>query len=267
MNMAFRTHLRHIPFPLKGKDDLIRQMYQDGFSAYKIADSLKASSKSIYYHLKKQGISRNKYRGRSLEPIKSELIEAYQKGIPVTNLAKQYGCSFQTIISLLQKEGIPKRSPKLVLENRKPKIGRLMRQTALIKQLYEQGLSYQNIATKVNSRAENIGSFVRARGWSRTRIIRKNSFASQTNLILKLYKEEHLSAPKIAQEIGCHQVTVLKILKQNGINCRSYMESQIKKLYEAGLTYKEIGNQLGRSESGICRFIKTRGWKKFSEVQ
>jgi len=250
------------PFVLKGKETEICQMYKAGLNTYEIAKNMGVTSKSIYNVLINQGIPRRNYRGYKLESVKKELIALYNQGIPVTTLAKKYGCSSSTITFLLKKEKVPVRPRSLALANRKPKVGRLMRQEAVIKKLYDQGLSYADIGKQVGTRLEHIGHFARARGWTRPRAIHKNSFIPQTNLILKLFTEEHLNALKIAEKIGCGQITVLKILKQNGIVCRDYVESNIKKLYDQGLSYEEIGKRLGRTRSGICRFVQSRGWTR-----
>lgn len=253
---------KHTPFVLCGKEEQVCRMYQRGFNAYEIANKFRVSSKSIYRCLEKQGIPRKRYRGYCLKPVKKDLVKLYQKGIPLASLAKKFDCCYETIISFLKNEGVPKRPTDSILAHKKPKIGRLMRQESFIEELYRKGLSYEDIGKKVGARSENICHFVRERGWTRARAIHKNSFIPQTDLILKLYKKEHLSASKIAQKIGCDSTTVRRILKSNGITARDYLEANIKKLYDQGLSYKEIGERLGKDITGICHFVKSRGWTR-----
>lgn len=255
---------KHSPFMLRGKENDACQMYQKGLDAYEIANGV--TSKSIYRCLEKQGIPRRKYRGRSLEAIKGQLIGLYKSGISITSLAQRFHCSGPTITSLLEKENVPECPHSLKVTHRKPKEGRLMRQIKTIEQLYRQDLSYNEIGGKVGTHESCIAHFVGERGWKRPRVFHKNSLIPQTDMILKLYTQDHLSASKIAQKIGCDSTTILRILGNNGIKCRNYLESTIKEFYDMGLTYKEIGERLGRCESAICHFVKSRGWYRHEGV-
>lgn len=211
---------KHTPFVLRGKESLICKIYQKGFNAYKIADKLGVTSKSIYNCLEKQGVPRNKYREHRLEPVKEKLIQLYQKGVPVTFLAKKYHCCEQTITFLLKKEGIPKCSKSMI--HKKPKIGRLMRQESFIKELYDKGFSYAEIAKKVETRPENICHFVKDRGWTRP-VKRKAAYQSKARipenrkLIVNLYTQNQLNVVNISRQSGFNYPLIKKILTQEGV--------------------------------------------------
>jgi DNA-directed RNA polymerase specialized sigma24 family protein len=131
--------------------------------------------------------------------------------------------------------------------------------------LYAQGLSANEIAARLGCgrntilrRLRQVGMSVRSPGEYRkqyrgTRSPRYRQDVLNTTLT-KLYLSG-LGIAAIAQQVGCHESTVLRRLRRDGIRlrpagCRLRFETlSIVRLYTDGLTAREIAERLGCSKT------------------
>ncbi len=70
---------------------------------------------------------------------------------------------------------------------------------------------------------------------------------------------------ELADEYGCHRVTVSAILKRNGVTVsvekseKMFDPAKAAELYESGMKSKDIGIRLGVSEQTIRKCLKKQG--------
>ena len=89
-------------------------------------------------------------------------------------------------------------------------------------------------------------------------------------LVIDLYTKQNKSSGEIAKELGCTDVTVLNILKDNNIKIKplgyftksNIDEKKIIELYNSGLSIKSVANNLGYTKASVHGFLKRNNLTK-----
>lgn len=89
-------------------------------------------------------------------------------------------------------------------------------------------------------------------------------------LVIDLYTNHNKSSGVIAKELGCTDVTVLNILKDNNIKIKpigyftksTIDEKQIIELYNSGLSIKNVAKKLDYTEASVHGFLKRNNLTK-----
>jgi hypothetical protein len=95
-----------------------------------------------------------------------------------------------------------------------------------------------------------------------------------TKLIIKLYREDHLTIRQIASQLNCGYETVRKILIDNNVQWKrkyisDFSDEQIQdiiNLYQNAITIKLIASKYGISAPAVSRLLKSNGIEVISNT-
>lgn len=107
------NYLKEYVKPNRTKDcaDKIIELFKSGMSMYKIADEVNIKVSSIQKFLQKQGIdtsrgSTQRDKGNKVKDYKSMIIQLYDEGNNASEISELINCATNSIIRILQSEGI-----------------------------------------------------------------------------------------------------------------------------------------------------------------
>lgn len=194
---------------LDDKYEEISALYLSGFSSNKIATLYKVDKASIVKILKQLGI---KIRNNSLNINRQELeelIQDYQNGYSLRELAKRYDCSAPGLKEFLIKKGVDLRQKYSILEDTKS-------QELLIKDYTSSTISLKDIQNKYHCSYATLLKVLSINGISKG----KYSFKLSDNECLKVI-EQFNSGKKIkdiAHSFKVDKATIYSLLKRYNVN-------------------------------------------------
>ena len=194
---------------LDDKYEEISSLYLSGFSSNKIATLYKVDKASIVKILKQLGI---KIRNNSLNINKQELkelIQDYQSGYSLRELAKRYDCSAPGLKEFLIKKGVDLRQKYSILEDTKS-------QELLIKDYTSSTISLKDIQNKYHCSYATLLKVLSINGISKG----KYSFKLSDKECLKVI-EQFNSGKKIkdiAHSFKVDKATIYSLLKRYNVN-------------------------------------------------
>lgn len=194
---------------LDDKYDEISALYLSGFSSNKIATLYKVDKASIVKILKQLGI---KIRNNSLNINRQELeelIQDYQNGYSLRELAKRYNCSGPGLKEFLIKKGVDLRQKYSILEDTKS-------QELLIKDYTSSTISLKDIQNKYHCSYATLLKVLSINGISKG----KYSFKLSDKECLKVI-EQFNSGKKIkdiAHSFKVDKATIYSLLKRYNVN-------------------------------------------------
>lgn len=194
---------------LDDKYEEISALYLSGFSSNKIATLYKVDKASIVKILKQLGI---KIRNNSLNINRQELeelIQDYQNGYSLRELAKRYDCSAFGLKEFLIKKGVDLRQKYSILEDTKS-------QELLIKDYTSSTISLKDIQNKYHCSYATLLKVLSINGISKG----KYSFKLSDKECLKVI-EQFNSGKKIkdiAHSFKVDKATIYSLLKRYNVN-------------------------------------------------
>lgn len=194
---------------LDDKYEEIGTLYLSGFSSNKIATLYKVDKASIVKILKQLGI---KIRNNSLNINKQELkelIQDYQSGYSLRELAKRYDCSAPGLKEFLIKKGVDLRQKYSILEDTKS-------QESLIKDYTSSTIKLKDIQNKYHCSYATLLKVLSINGISKG----KYSFKLSDKECLKVI-EQFNSGKKIkdiAHSFKVDKATIYSLLKRYNVN-------------------------------------------------
>ena len=194
---------------LDDKYDEISALYLSGFSSNKIATLYKVDKASIVKILKQLGI---KIRNNSLNINRQELeelIQDYQNGYSLRELAKRYNCSGPGLKEFLIKKGVDLRQKYSILEDTKS-------QESLIKDYTSSTIKLKDIQNKYHCSYATLLKVLSINGISKG----KYSFKLSDKECLKVI-EQFNSGKKIkdiAHSFKVDKATIYSLLKRYNVN-------------------------------------------------
>lgn len=194
---------------LDDKYDEISALYLSGFSSNKIATLYKVDKASIVKILKQLGI---KIRNNSLNINRQELeelIQDYQNGYSLRELAKRYNCSGPGLKEFLIKKGVDLRQKYSILEDTKS-------QESLIKDYTSSTIKLKDIQNKYHCSYATLLKVLSINGISKE----KYSFKLSDKECLKVI-EQFNSGKKIkdiAHSFKVDKATIYSLLKRYNVN-------------------------------------------------
>lgn len=194
---------------LDDKYEEISTLYLSGFSSNKIATLYKVDKASIVKILKQLGI---KIRNNSLNINRQELeelIQDYQNGYSLRELAKRYNCSGPGLKEFLIKKGVDLRQKYSILEDVKS-------QELLIKDYTSSTISLKDIQNKYHCSYATLLKVLSINGISKG----KYSFKLSDKECLKVI-EQFNSGKKIkdiAHSFKVDKATIYSLLKRYNVN-------------------------------------------------
>ena len=194
---------------LDDKYEEISALYLSGFSSNKIATLYKVDKASIVKILKQLGI---KIRNNSLNINRQELeelIQDYQSGYSLRELAKRYDCSAPGLKEFLIKKGVDLRQKYSILEDTKS-------QESLIKDYTSSTIKLKDIQNKYHCSYATLLKVLSINGISKG----KYSFKLSDKECLKVI-EQFNSGKKIkdiARSFKVDKATIYSLLKRYNVN-------------------------------------------------
>lgn len=138
-----------------------------------------------------------------------------------------------------------------------------------IQKMYQDGMSYREIARLFNKPPSTIYYYLKKQN---TPMRKGKPFCLEKDKdkIIEEYKKG-VSVAILCEKYHCYRTTVADLLKRNGITPNRNrtkrrtlfaFTSEIKSLYDQGKQYKDIAQKYGVDLSTISRFVKARGWNR-----
>lgn len=194
---------------LDDKYEEISSLYLSGFSSNKIATLYKVDKASIVKILKQLGIKiRNNSLNINRQELK-ELIQDYQNGYSLRELAKRYNCSGPELKEFLIKKGVDLRQKYSILEDTKS-------QELLIKDYTSSTIRLKDIQHKYHCSYATLLKVLSINGISKG----KYSFKLSDKECLKVI--EQLNSGKkikdIAHSFKVDKATIYSLLKRYNVN-------------------------------------------------
>lgn len=194
---------------LDDKYEEISSLYLSGFSSNKIATLYKVDKASIVKILKQLGIKiRNNSLNINRQELK-ELIQDYQNGYSLRELAKRYNCSGPELKEFLIKKGVDLRQKYSILEDTKS-------QELLIKDYTSSTMRLKDIQHKYHCSYATLLKVLSINGISKG----KYSFKLSNKECLKVI-EQFNSGKKIkdiAHSFKVDKATIYSLLKRYNVN-------------------------------------------------
>lgn len=257
------------------KEEIIR-LYKSGSTIMALSEKYNCDWATVSKLLRKENISR-KNDGIKKEKKRERLIhfeakikELYEKKVPYEVIAQTIGVSKIAVRHFIKDRAWTKN--KIVEQVRLPnKAGALKGKEKIMCDMYQNGMSIYRIADALKTTPKTVYFKLRKNGI----VLRENSFLldPQKDEIIELYKNGY-SIKSIAKKYECCREAVARLLKREGFSRKTSgvksaragrlmkLSPIIKKLYDEGYLSKEIAQKIGTTESGICHFIKARGWTR-----
>ena len=122
------------------------ELYNKGWSIYKIANHFNVDKKTVRRYLKKHGIKiKNKQNRKVTNEMIMKWIQLYKDGLTVRQIAVMYSIGYETVRKWLIKSGIKMRKGKVTDETAEKWV-----------ELYKNGLSIVKIAKEYNVNNETV---------------------------------------------------------------------------------------------------------------
>ena len=184
----------------------------------------------------------------------SIIIEEYKSGMSSLKLAKKYGCSKSKILNILEKNGIERRSTKIIIPDNIKKI---------IVEEYKKGTPINVIVEKTGIKTKIIYEYLNS-----INIVRNKNKKISKNIENEICKEylQGKSINVLMNEYKLVNSTIWKILNKNGIKTIKKIHNKIDedikekiiKEYLEENSICELSEKYGYSPTTIARWIKAK---------
>ena len=146
---------------------------------------------------------------KKLDGKENTIKRLYNKGLSVEEIAKKLNCSFMTVTTKIKELNLSRSISDIKINSR------LAKNERLIKKMYEQGCSLQEIGDKVNAHPVWIGAKIRKMGLTRANKMPeyKTKLSGLDKEIIKM-REKGLTFKEIGQSFGVAPNTVMYRLRK-----------------------------------------------------
>ena len=138
-----------------------------------------------------------------------------------------------------------------------------------IQKMYQDGMSYREIARLFNKPPSTIYYYLKKQN---TPMRKGKPFCLEKDKdkIIEEYKKG-VSLAILCEKYHCYRTTVADLLKREGVAPHTKrikrgvlydFTCEIKHLYEQGKPLKTIAKKYGVTISGVSRFVKNKGWNR-----
>ncbi|NWF96383.1 MAG: HNH endonuclease [Candidatus Thorarchaeota archaeon] len=81
--------------------------------------------------------------------------------------------------------------------------------------------------------------------------------------VKRLYFDEGLSIPAVAEALDVSRYSVVEVFKEHGLQARrrQYTDQDVKDLYDKGLTQQQVADHFKISFQSVIEIFKRNGWK------
>jgi len=254
--------------------------YQSGMSTYGVAKKHGCSDNTVVNILKRNGIQRRtqqeagQLRWGHIENLnEAQVVSEYLSGMSTYEVSKKHGCSDNTVVSILKRNGIKIRTRQEASQLYFGHIEPLNK--AQIIEDYQSGMSTIQVGKKHGCANKTVNRLLKQNGIK----IRTRQEACQLRYghievlneaqIIEDY-QSGMTATAVGEKHGCRDNTVFVILKRNGISSRTKKEGmllhyghietlnevQIIEEYLSGLSALQVGKKHGCSDATVVRILK-----------
>jgi len=241
------------------KKVLIRKMWGEGKSAYRIAKDLRLDDVTILKHLRKMGFNTSiRYHGRVSEEKKDKIQKLWNDGLKCKDISALLKMSRKTVSKYLKERGIERiyKPKKFTEETEKMAI-----------KMYKSGMGGVTIANKLGMSPSGVISYLRGRGI----VIRKRSkqYVNSDTVSEMIYLWRNgFSGQYISKEMGMPTSTVYLHLRKHvdttrgGKYCRKVtdeMKTIMKYMWKGGKSCNDISQRFKLSKGGVMGCLKRMG--------
>lgn len=249
--LKIRRIIDRLPERKLSRDLNIVNMYKKGMSPLNIAKKLGLSDTTIYAVLREQGISLPPPRTRTKEETEDRIIDLKQQGYTVPQISKNVGVSVRTIQRIFSRRGL--RFKEVYSDQLTP-----MEQQEIARLYQEEGLSYRQIAKKLNTTTNRVMKAIKslqipAKSQRVPKDVEKN--------IIRSYRRSMKPVSQIAEEHGLHPSTVRKVLHRRNVTSRPDPNKAIVLAYQQGASIGEIAEEFGVSTRHVTKLLESQGIK------
>lgn len=265
----------------------IAKEYTEGVASLVLAEKYGITPPSIFNLLKRQGVKsrgvKNNYGHNKILTAEQEkkLVDRYIGGETTMNLSKEYGIAPGTFTSVLKRNGIDRKKPRVKLSDEQlTKILDMVKQGKSINSIsHEYGISFTAIKARVIKNNEesyqNLKAY-RTLNWQKThqeeelqkiqaREAKLSKMKERNDYICQLFTQG-LDYKEIA-EITDLTITIIgNVVRKAGISDRKITEipkdkqEQICHLFTKGLSYEEIAKSVNLTRTKIGYVIRKYGF-------
>ena len=243
----------------------VLELYNQGVEIKEIAERLKLPVGTINIYtkkLRKEGIiqSRKLIKSIEMQETKEKILELYNQGIKIEEIAKKLDLSDSTVYRAIRKLNDERKVSGFSKKERK--------EMAL--ELYNEGIEIKEIAKRLNVTVETINTYIKElekegriekRNLSRKSIKKKEKKEKNKEKILELHNIG-LGVKEIENRLNLSDTTVYKYIKElkdegkiKVINREERKEKALE-LYNQGIEIKEIAKRLDVTVVTINTYIR-----------
>ncbi|MFW9995434.1 MAG: helix-turn-helix domain-containing protein [Candidatus Odinarchaeota archaeon] len=234
----------------------LRKLYkEDRLSAPKIAKLLGCGRSSVYSYLELHSINtrpRISKKTREVLEDSEKLQKLYKKEKSAPKIAKLLKCNTQTVYNSLHRQNIL--FPRSTGPQLSEKTRAVLEYPEKLQKLYEEdGLTVPQIAETFGCSISTVNNYL----YRYTITTSRGKLSEKTREVLedpeklrKLYEEDGLSAPKIAEILGCGYSKVYQYLEYHDITPRSQTEARLNQYMRSSTTDIPISKKIDEYLAG-----------------
>ncbi len=144
---------------------VLKQLYESGHSLQGVCNQVGLSPQRVWQRLKKNQIkvrtSEEARENRKLKLPAKQIIEMYDQGLSINDIAAEFDCSYTTIYKYLCASGKKRRSTSESVALSKGSLLNASTCKLILKLRFELGLTYPQIANRTGINEYIIGDFCR----------------------------------------------------------------------------------------------------------
>ena len=146
---------------------------------------------------------------KKLDGKENTVKRLFDRGLSVEKIAKKLNCSFMTVATKIKELNLSRPLSDIKINSR------LAKKEKLIRKMYEQGCSIQDISEKVNAHQVSVGIKIRKMGLTRAKKISeyRTKLFGQDKKLIKM-KIKGMSYKEIAQALNVSLNTVMRHFKK-----------------------------------------------------
>ena len=240
------------------------ELYADGLTSRKIADTFGCSLTKVYRTLHKLGVKmRPSAAVRRISQKKHlQIVQLYESGRSCREIAEKFGCCKQNIFQILQKHDVKMR-PAHSLGKYSEDACRKMAD------MYTQGHTRSHIAAQFGCDPTTLNHVLHKQGIEISPVPPRHFITQAEREMLVNLHLQGVSRSEIAAKIGCVPQTIGKVLRKlnvpirlQGVDAHSAEDQQrMADLYEHGFSLGEIGVGFDCGTGTVIQILRKHGVK------
>lgn len=243
------------------EQEIVRLYVEEQKTAAELAAQFGVSTRAVCDKLNKHQVERHHAgKGRRIlrKDTEQEVIHLYvEEKWSCSRLGIKYGVSKATILEVLKRNNIPRRSP-----GGTSKVDENMQKQIL--DLHAQNMATGDIAHALNISNTTVLKYLKAAGINMS--LGKPKLQLDEEEIICLYQKKGHSIEQISKQLKVSTPTISNVLKKNNVPItrhslyqqypKAEVEQQVISLYQQGLSGRDVGDKVGFSADTVFRILR-----------